>query len=925
MGYSQYEIDNFSKPFRYVCYIESTFPNGSVATGTGTVVGKNDVLTAAHVIYNQNRGGFATTIKVVPGYDPNPSESLGTYYGRFTNAYTNFDPDRDGFFVSGDGTGGGRGGAEVDFAIVGLDRNIASDLGGLMWLDPYLGSRGYNITGHPGFYSNNPMNADGFTAEDPVDYYFDIRDFEIHGGNSGGPVWVSDENWGYVAGVVSTGSAAGQIKGSLTDILSWINGNNYLVGTGGSYFIGSTDANVISGTSGADEINGWSGNDVFYGNAGNDLIVAGFDTAADIVYGGTGDDSLHGSHGGDFIYGEDGNDSIIGRGGDDYIEGNSGNDELIDGEGNNRLFGGSGNDIVIGGTGFDTLYGGTGLDNLGGGNSDDAMYGEADNDTLSGGPGNDTLDGGAGVDSLVGGAGNDTFIVDSTADVAFENSADGVGYDGVIASTNYQLLQYFEWLVLSETAGTSNGTGNAEGNSILGNSFSNVLSGGGGNDILASLGGNDTLDGGTGSDVMAGGLGNDVYYVDSAQDNCSEVFGEGVDTAYTSTAYVLGPSVEQLIMFESAGAINAIGSYDGNNMWGNTFNNVIFGAGGSDAISGGAGNDFLSGDEGNDALHGGQGNDTMYGGTGDDVYWIDSLSDVVAEIAGQGSDFVYTTVNYIMGADIENVLLDGGNSISVLGNASNNAMQGNAGNNGIAGGAGNDYILAKAGNDSIDGQLGADTMGGETGIDTYFVDDIGDVVMEVAEAGVFDTVWSTVTFIMPANVEIFIAQGGAAISALGNDDVTLMLGNNAANVFLSLGGNDMVLGQGGNDTIEGGTGNDSLSGGVGGDILTGGQGSDYFIYTSIAEAGDVITDFTTSGPMLDILDLRAMFKTFSAGFGSTSTTAINSGHLTLTQAGANVNVFVDANGGAHLAGEQVLLGIVQNVTTTALRPDILVL
>ncbi|MGL4975830.1 MAG: hypothetical protein ACRC56_11080, partial [Bosea sp. (in: a-proteobacteria)] len=78
------------------------------------------------------------------------------------------------------------------------------------------------------------------------------------------------------------------------------------------------------------------------------------------------------------------------------------------------------------------------------------------------------------------------------------------------------------------------------------------------------------------------------------------------------------------------------------------------------------------------------------------------------------------------------------------------------------------------------------------------------------------------------------------------------------------------------------------------------------------------------GPALDILDLRSMFIHFTPGFGATSTSAIASGHLTLTQFGADVAVYVDVNGGTHAPGEQILLAIVQNVTTAALRPDILV-
>ena len=51
------------------------------------------------------------------------------------------------------------------------------------------------------------------------------------------------------------------------------------------------------------------------------------------------------------------------------------------------------------------------------------------------------------------------------------------------------------------------------------------------------------------------------------------------------------------------------------------------------------------GGAGDDTLDGAAGDDCMFGGTGDDVYVVDSLADVVAESAGQGSDLVIANVD----------------------------------------------------------------------------------------------------------------------------------------------------------------------------------------------------------------------------------------------------------------------------------------
>jgi uncharacterized protein len=63
--------------------------------------------------------------------------------------------------------------------------------------------------------------------------------------------------------------------------------------------------------------------------------------------------------------------------------------------------------------------------------------------------------------------------------------------------------------------------------------------------------------------------------------------------------------------------------------------------------------------------------------------------------------------------------------------------------------------------------------------------------------------------------------------------------------------------QGGNqrDTLVGTAGDDVLTGGVGADTLTGGAGRDLFVYQSLRDATDTITDFTPSEDQLDIREL----------------------------------------------------------------------
>lgn len=65
----------------------------------------------------------------------------------------------------------------------------------------------------------------------------------------------------------------------------------------------------------------------------------------------------------------------------------------------------------------------------------------------------------------------------------------------------------------------------------------------------------------------------------------------------------------------------------------------------------------MTGNSGNNILDGAAGADTLSGGKGDDIYIVDNLSDMVLEYANEGLDTVYASVNYTLGANVENLVL----------------------------------------------------------------------------------------------------------------------------------------------------------------------------------------------------------------------------------------------------------------------------
>ena len=458
-------------------------------------------------------------------------------------------------------------------------------------------------------------------------------------------------------------------------------------------------------------------------------------------------------------------------------------------------------DLFTGTTAANLFTGTAGDDRALGLAGNDNLIGGLGSDTLDGGIGNDTLNGGAGNDSLIGGAGNDTYLVESTLDAVVEAPASGI--DTVSSSVNYVLSANLENLTLTGTA--LSGTGNAEANAITGTA------------------GNNTLDGGAGTDTLNGGAGNDTYLVDSTLDVLVEVAAGGTDTVISSATYTLGGELENLTLVGAG--LNGTGNAVANGITGNAANNLLSGLGG---------NDTLVGLEGDDTLDGGAGVDSLVGGLGNDLYVLDAATDVVVELAGGGIDTVSSTSNTVLAAELENLILQAP-ALTGTGNALANTITGNAGNNTLDGGAGDDTLVGLAGNDS------------------YVVDSALDVIVEAAAAGT-DTVTSTVSLTLAANVDNLVLGGAAALNGSGNADANVLTGN---------GANNQLDGLAGNDTLIGGLGADSLNGGTGNDLLTGGAGADLFVFNSpLAGNVDTISDFAAG----DLFQLdRTIFTTLSAG------------------------------------------------------------
>lgn len=499
--------------------------------------------------------------------------------------------------------------------------------------------------------------------------------------------------------------------------------------------------------------------------------------------------------------------------------------------------------------------------------------------TLAPTAGNDTINGTAGVDTLYGGDGNDLL------------NAKG------------------------------------SGDTLYGENGNDRLFGGADNDILYGGADNDQLRGNAGADQMRGGTGDDAYYVDDAGDQVIEAGGEGIDRVYSSISLLLASNVENLTLQGSAD-LNATGNDENNSIQGTTGANLIYGMIGDDTINGLAGDDTLYGNEGidnlngslgndildggdngdvliggagNDTLNGGSGADTMRGQSGDDLYYVDDAGDVVDESDGNGIDWVISSLaTYTLTAGVEKGTLSIGGT-DLIGNALNNELYGNAdsnildgaaGNDILSGGAGDDVLYGGLGNDVIAGGTGADYMEGGDGNDTYYVDDLGDVVID---SGGHDIIYTSVALTLAPGVDIEeIYSTTSGLSITGNEQVNIFRGDIGANVFSGGGGSDRLYGDAGDDTLNGDSEDDILDGGTGSDIMSGGVGNDTYY---VDDAGDVVNEGSNAGTDT----VRASITNFVLGANVENIVGTGASFQYLT-GNIGANVMTASAAGARLVG-----------------------
>ena len=192
-----------------------------------------------------------------------------------------------------------------------------------------------------------------------------------------------------------------------------------------------------------------------------------------------------------------------------------------------------------------------------------------------------------------------------------------------------------------------------------------------------------------------------------------------------------------------------------------------------------------------DVLTGTTGADVLEGLAGDDTYYVNHSGDVIVELANGGSDKVYTSVNYTLPDNVENMYLTAA-GLTVTGSANTN----------------NVFFVDAAGGNRIDG-------GGT-----------GNAVNYAASA---------------TGVTATLSGANGPLTAPPGSDVLLNIANIVGSKL-----DDVLTGNELKNALVGGFGNDILRGGKGDDTLAGIQGNDTYIFAR-GDGADSILEMEEAG------------------------------------------------------------------------------
>ena len=374
-------------PYSSVVGLLAVFPDGSVAQFSGALIAPDEVLTAAHGVWDEGVGA-ATAVIALTGTVPEANTAIGSELLVQSGTYAetihfNAVQDADDSITAGQ--------SQSDIALIHFGTPLAGAAAFQLGATALTGATAIQIAGLPD--GGSEVTETGVVA--PLGTGGGVPavltgTVTLGPGSSGGPIWTVGANGAAVlVGTVSSDLYAAEITaGSAAEIASWeaqdatASVANTATAAGGAARVTLAGSNSVLTSFGQDTIQADAGLGVIYAAGRTDSILGGAGQL--IVIGGQGLDTVRPGSGSATIYG--------GSGGGVFDAGFGGGSVLVAGSGASTLVGGGTGDVLFGSPGAST-----------------AAAAGAGAETIVGGGGAETLAGGSGTTVAFAGTGPDVF------------------------------------------------------------------------------------------------------------------------------------------------------------------------------------------------------------------------------------------------------------------------------------------------------------------------------------------------------------------------------------------------------------------------------------------------------------------------------------------------------------------------------------
>ncbi|GFH43343.1 hypothetical protein Hs30E_18940 [Lactococcus hodotermopsidis] len=195
--------DFTNQPYRATVKMIVRFPDGSRVVGTGVLVADDFVVTSAHVVYDETRGGRAVAAEVTAG--SGSAQNIGVVRA----------DGEDHFFSATNYT---KGYADHDLGGIKLDGSLSS-AGKLEIQETISANETLRLSGYKGIYLYTSTGTINSLSTDKVAYTMDSE-----AGTSGGSVVNSNNKLVAIhhGGTTVTNSAARLTGSNLTQLKSWM-------------------------------------------------------------------------------------------------------------------------------------------------------------------------------------------------------------------------------------------------------------------------------------------------------------------------------------------------------------------------------------------------------------------------------------------------------------------------------------------------------------------------------------------------------------------------------------------------------------------------------------------------------------------------------------------------------------------------------